>query len=197
MNKSSININGENLAETCPNNNYICANTFFIPKNRNKANLSTWTGPGGKTAKKIDYFLIDRKNRNWITKLSNKHIANPRQSKQRKIILGRFQIKLQNNPKNNNNNNNNNLPYCVNSLRDNLQEFNDIELKLIKSCVNYDNDNWWADTSNKISQILKKNYPKNKKLIDKDEARNKSHLDNLRDKRKISIIIYSEKGKLS
>ena len=119
--------------------------------------------------------------RNWITKLSNKHIANPRQSKQHKIILASFQIKLQNNPKNNNNNN---LPYCINNLRDNLEEFNDNELKLIKSCMNYDNDNWWADTSNKISQILKKNYPKNKKLTNKDDVKNKSHLDNLRDKRK-------------
>ena len=56
MNKSIININGENLAETCSNNNYICANTFFIPKNRNKANLSTWTGPDGKTLNKSTTF---------------------------------------------------------------------------------------------------------------------------------------------
>ena len=59
-----------------------------------KNNLSTWTGAGDATKKQIDYFLIDRKLRNWITERNNKHIANPRQSKQNKIIISHIQITL-------------------------------------------------------------------------------------------------------
>ena len=36
MENNSTNINGDNLAESCINNNYICVNTFFIPKNKIK-----------------------------------------------------------------------------------------------------------------------------------------------------------------
>ena len=71
---------------------YVVTPSLFLRIAKN--NFSTWPGPGGATKKKIDYLLIGRKHRNWITNLNNKHIDNPRQSKQRKIILAHFQIKL-------------------------------------------------------------------------------------------------------
>ena len=82
-----------------------------------KNNISTWTGPDGAAIAQIDYFLLDSKHRNSITKINNKRTATPRQSKQRKIILAHIRIKLKNIHAANITNK---LPYCIDSLRKNM-----------------------------------------------------------------------------
>ena len=124
--------------------NYICANTFYSGKQEKEQPLDmdrSWWRHG----KQIDYFHIGGKHRNWITNINSKHIANPRLSKQHKILHAHFQIKLKNNP----NTNNNKLPYCVNSLRDNPGPLSNDELKIIISRMNFDDDNWRNNGSGK------------------------------------------------
>ena len=51
MAKQLENINSENLAECCDQNEWVACNTHFIPTSREIQNLATWHSHDGQQAK--------------------------------------------------------------------------------------------------------------------------------------------------
>ena len=89
-------LNGIKLSQTCINRNLVAGNTFIHPKHGNKERLATWHNHDGSIARQIDYFMISKECRNWITNIENNKIANARQYMQHKALI----ITIRSNSKN-------------------------------------------------------------------------------------------------
>ena len=86
--------NGNKLTKICKDNNLVVSNTFFQPKNGLKHKLATWHNYDGTIARQIDFFIVSKEIRNWVTNIENNLIANPRQNMQHKALIITIQIKL-------------------------------------------------------------------------------------------------------
>ena len=94
LGKKMDNTNGEELRKCCENNDLVASNTFFTPYRGVKSNLATWHSYDGEYSKRIDYFLIDKKQRNWVKNICNDENANISNPMQHRAIIVKIKIKL-------------------------------------------------------------------------------------------------------
>ena len=66
-----------NLTQSFIGNALIYASTFRIPKNQDVQNLARWYIQNGETGRQINYFLIQKEQRNWIINIKNDTNATP------------------------------------------------------------------------------------------------------------------------
>ena len=72
----------------------LSRNAFIVPQKGHIAKLETWYNHDASVEKQIDFCVTHEIYANWVTDITNNHIANPLLHMRRRIIISNIQLQL-------------------------------------------------------------------------------------------------------